>query len=96
MLEKSTTYSKRLKPQSDYTGRLNKLRKIKGISDNFASNTNNLIGMYSQPIENYFNKSSIQVSLKPLPKQIKDVDSCLKYLQLWDQYFENCQKEIID
>ncbi|CAG8520989.1 31742_t:CDS:10 [Racocetra persica] len=43
--EGSTAYSKRLKPPSDYTGRLNILRKIKGISDSFASNTNNLVGI---------------------------------------------------
>ncbi|CAG8460004.1 18616_t:CDS:10 [Racocetra persica] len=68
----STAYSKCLKSPSDYVKRLNKLRKIKGTSD-FASNTNDLVGMYSQPIKKYFNEDSTQVLLELLSKQMKDV-----------------------
>lgn len=64
------------------------------MSDNFASNTNDLVGMCSQPIVKYFNEDSTLVLLEPLPNQMKDVDSCLKYLQLWEQHFEHYQKEI--
>ncbi|CAG8662161.1 13121_t:CDS:10, partial [Dentiscutata heterogama] len=70
----STAYCKRLKSPSYYAEILNKLRKGEGMSDNFASNTNDLVEMYSQPIEKYFNEDSIQVLLEPLPKQMKDVD----------------------
>ncbi|CAG8631686.1 15732_t:CDS:10 [Dentiscutata erythropus] len=87
----STTYSKKL---SDYVKKLNNLRKIKGTSNIFASNTNNLAGVYSQPIEKYFNVDSTQVSLEPLLQQMKDIDSCVIYLNLWDNHYENCQKEI--
>ncbi|CAG8488712.1 17980_t:CDS:10 [Cetraspora pellucida] len=90
----STAYSKRLKSPLYYAERLNKLRKGEGMSDNFASNTNDLVGMYSQLIVKYFNEDSTLVLLEPLPNQMKDVDSCLKYLQLWEQHFEHYQKEI--
>ncbi|CAG8772203.1 21255_t:CDS:2, partial [Racocetra persica] len=90
----STAYSKRLKSPSYYAERLNKLRKEEEMSDNFASNTNNQVGIYSQPIVKYFNEDSTLVLLEPLPNQMKDVNSCLKYLQLWEQHFEHYQKEI--
>ncbi|CAG8655561.1 20189_t:CDS:1, partial [Racocetra persica] len=45
---------------------LNELRKEEGMSNNFASNTNDLVGMYSQPIVKYFNEDSTKVLLKPL------------------------------
>ncbi|CAG8669251.1 16468_t:CDS:2, partial [Cetraspora pellucida] len=72
-----TAYSKRLKSPSYYAERLNELRKRKGMSNNFASNTNDLVRMCSQPIVIYFNENSTQVLLEPLPKQMKDVGSCL-------------------
>ncbi|CAG8783780.1 18306_t:CDS:1, partial [Racocetra persica] len=40
---------------------------------NFASKTNDLLRIYSQSIEKYFNEDSIQVSLEKLQKQMKDV-----------------------
>ncbi|CAG8795371.1 13939_t:CDS:2, partial [Racocetra fulgida] len=42
------------------------------MSDNFASNINDLAEMYSQPIVKYFNENST-VLLEPLPNQMKDV-----------------------
>ncbi|CAG8507816.1 5078_t:CDS:10 [Cetraspora pellucida] len=92
----STAYSKCLKSPSYYAERLNELRKRKGMSNNFVSNTNDLVGICSQPIVIYFNEDSTQVLLEPLPKQMKDVGSCLNYLQSWEQHFEHCQKEIIN
>ncbi|CAG8710508.1 11959_t:CDS:2, partial [Dentiscutata heterogama] len=41
---------------SNYAERLNNLRKIKGMPNIFASNINDLVGMYSQPIEKVFVK----------------------------------------
>ncbi|CAG8471358.1 15961_t:CDS:10 [Racocetra fulgida] len=69
----STAYSKRLKLPSYYAERLNELRKGEGMSNNFASNTNDLVGMCLQPIVKYFNEDSTKVLLEPLPKQMKDV-----------------------
>ncbi|CAG8726581.1 2580_t:CDS:2, partial [Cetraspora pellucida] len=92
----SIFYSKCLKSPSYYTERLNELRKREGMSNNFASNTNDLVGMCSQPIVKYFNEDSTLVLLEPLPNQMKDIGSCLKYLQLWEQHFEHYQKEIIN
>ncbi|CAG8800606.1 6005_t:CDS:2, partial [Racocetra persica] len=80
----STAYSKHLKPSSDYAKRLNKLRKIKKMSNNFVSNTNDLVEIYLQLIVKYFNEDLTQVLLKPLPKQMKDVDSCLNSFYIAD------------
>ncbi|CAG8528702.1 33893_t:CDS:2 [Racocetra persica] len=41
-------------------------------------------------------KNPTKISLNPLLSNIKDVNGCLNYLNIWDQHFNQCEKVIND
>ncbi|CAG8577903.1 23772_t:CDS:2 [Gigaspora margarita] len=74
-----------------------KKRSVKGMLSNFASQEpDKIFEIFSQPTNKYF-KESISESLlepEPFPKTIEDVQSCFKYLAIWNTHFNNCKKAI--
>ncbi|CAG8554304.1 24111_t:CDS:10, partial [Gigaspora margarita] len=80
-----------------YVDLLKKIRRVKRISENFASqDPSKIFEMFSQPIDRHFNEGVSEVSFEPepIPKIMEDVYSCSKYLKIWDSHFNNCKNLI--
>ncbi|CAG8550805.1 13433_t:CDS:2 [Racocetra fulgida] len=81
----------------EYVDLLKKIRRVKGITENFVSHDpEKIFEMLTQPIHKYFNADFSEASLEPeqFPKIIEDIQGCFKYLAIWDSYFNNCKRLI--
>ncbi|CAG8656516.1 9132_t:CDS:10, partial [Gigaspora rosea] len=72
-------------------------RQIKETKEKFCSGrSNQFIQNVYATTQKYFKENPTEISLNPLPSHIKDVNGCLNYLNIWDQYFNHCEKVIND
>ncbi|RIB26536.1 hypothetical protein C2G38_2240693 [Gigaspora rosea] len=83
--------------RSEFVDLLKKTRREKGMSESFESHDpSKIFEMFSQPISNYFNEEVFEGLMEPeqLPKKMEDIQSCSKYLKIWDLHYNNCKRLI--
>ncbi|CAG8618660.1 3190_t:CDS:2, partial [Racocetra persica] len=85
-------YSSSETESDEYVDSLKEARRIKEITENFAShNPGKIFEMFSQSIDQYFNKDPSEASLESeqFSKIIEDIQGCTKYLAIWNLHFNN-------
>ncbi|CAG8676684.1 9067_t:CDS:10, partial [Dentiscutata heterogama] len=81
----------------EFVDLLKKTRREKGTSESFKSHDpSKIFEMFSQPINNYFNEEVFEglMESEQLPKKMEDIQSCSKYLKIWDSHYNNCKRLI--
>ncbi|CAG8486539.1 9335_t:CDS:2 [Racocetra persica] len=80
----------------NYVKLLKKTREVKEKPESFTSqDPKSIFKMFTQPINRYFNKvSEVLIEPEPFPKIMEDVQSCSKYLEIWNLYYNNCNRLI--